>query len=186
MTKGTKSILFGVHQFLWHPFTVWLAWIYLNRTFPTWRECVCIVIHDWGYWGKENMDDEKGETHPELGARIAHRLFDSSDEKLNEGAYGCLCLYHSRHYARKDDSEPSQLCWADKYSIHFEPWWFYLPRAWLSGELQEYRTIADKAGLVPKEKTHREWYALIQAKLKVLGKAKRGEAIAYANPRRNF
>lgn len=24
-TMGARSLLFGVHQFLWHPFTVWLA-----------------------------------------------------------------------------------------------------------------------------------------------------------------
>lgn len=26
MRIGTKSILFGVHQFIWHPVTVYIAW----------------------------------------------------------------------------------------------------------------------------------------------------------------
>lgn len=57
MKTGTKSLLFGVHQFIWHPLTVLLAWIKLYG-WPAWEELVCIIIHDWGYWGKSNMDGE--------------------------------------------------------------------------------------------------------------------------------
>ena len=52
-----------------------------------------------------------------------------------------LCLYHSRHFAKTADAEPSRLCWADKLSILYEPWWLYLPRAWAS--LQGYRRLVD-------------------------------------------
>lgn len=176
MKTGTKSLLFGVHQFAWHPFTVWLAWIWLFRKLPTFKETICIVIHDWGYWGSAHMDDERGERHPELGAKIAGYLFG--------GKYDRLCLFHSRHYARNFNSEPSPLCWADKLSILFEPWWLYLPRAWASGELAEYRQIANDTGFMSLEVSHREWHSWIRERLLTLGKEKRGDAVEYANPDR--
>ena len=74
MNVGTKSLLFGVHQFIWHPVTVLIAWVSLYGR-PTWRELICIIVHDWGYWGAPNMDGEEGERHPEVGAEIALRLF---------------------------------------------------------------------------------------------------------------
>ena len=36
----------------------------------------------------------------------------------------------------------SRLCVADKLSITLEPWWFYLPRVILSGEIKEYMRLA--------------------------------------------
>jgi len=134
MKTGTKSILFGVHQFFWHPLTVWMAWIWLYRRVPGFRETFCIIIHDWGYWGKRMMDDREGQRHPEFAAKIAGRLFGEK--------YRLLCLYHSRHYAKSAGEEPSKLCWADKMSIIFDPMFLYLPRAWMSGELFEYRDNA--------------------------------------------
>ena len=192
MKTGTKSLLFGVHQFLWHPVTVWIAWVWLFRKLPNIKETICIIVHDWGYWGKTNMDDEEGERHPETGAKIAHVLldrwifipelhdFDLSVRKTT--VYRDLCLFHSRHYARKAGQEPSLLCWADKLSIIFEPWWLYLPRAWASGELYEYRKIA--SGFVPLSASHREWYRWVQNRLSTLGREKRGDVVPYCNPAR--
>jgi hypothetical protein len=172
MTTGTKSLLFGVHQFIWHPITVIIAWYKLYHALPSWREVICIIIHDWGYWGKENMNGEKGIKHPELAWEIALYLFD--DPK-----WAYFCLYHSRHYARDNKMPPSLLCWADKISILYDPWWFYLPRAWLSGELAEYRKEANNAGLCGDELTHREWFVWIRRHMKILGKAQRGDAVPY-------
>jgi hypothetical protein len=163
MKTGTKSLLFGVHQIFWHPITVWIAWIYLYRKCPTWKESICIIIHDWGYWGKICMDDEEGETHPELGAKIARKLFGQ--------CYYDFCLYHSRHYAKKIGIEPSKLCWADKCSIIFDPWWLYLPRALASGELKEYRKNA--SNFVPLEKSHKEWFGWIRIRFKNLALEKK-------------
>lgn len=176
MKTGTKSLLFGVHQVIWHPVTVYLAWVWLYRRFPTWRETVCIVIHDWGYWGKSKMDDEEGERHPETGAYLAGRLLGQP--------YHDLCLLHSRHYARNAGKTPSSLCWADKMSICFEPWWLYLPRAWASGELYEYRHMASVTGFIDKSASHMKWYRWIQKRLKKLGQEKRGDAVSYVNPER--
>ena len=142
---GRRSLLFGVHQFLWHPWTVYQAWRRLYGR-PNWREAVCIVIHDWGYWFAPNIDGPEGQRHPEWGARIARRWLGD--------AYGDLVLYHSRHYARLHGKAPSKLCWADKLSILYEPKWFYLLRATLSGEIREYRRNGmDRIGL---ERSHGE------------------------------
>jgi len=178
MTTGTKSLLFGVHQFVWHPVTVYIAWIVLYKRFPTFKETVCIIIHDWGYWGKVNMDDKEGETHPELGAKIARALFGWQ--------YFKLCLHHSRHYVRASGQQPSLLCWADKYSIVFDPWWLYLPRAWMSGELQEYRKMAEKCGLVKPGASHRAWHRWCTDRFKILAKTKCPDVVSYANREKEY
>ncbi len=174
LKTGTKSILFGVHQFIWHPITVLIAWRKIYQSWPTWRELICIIIHDWGYWGQEHMDDVEGEKHPELAAHIALYLF-------NDSKWSWFCLYHSRHYARSFHMEPSALCWADKLSIIYDPWWLYLPRAWLSGELFEYRAEAASVGLCPITASHREWYAWVREHLSTLGIEKRGDAARYTH-----
>ncbi len=173
MKTGTKSLLFGVHQFIWHPVTVYIAWVWLYKKFPNWKELICIIIHDWGYWGKKKMDDDEGQRHPELAAIIALMLLD---EEFDDTYYQ-LCLYHSRHYAKNDYAEPSKLCWADKLSILFDPFWLYLPRAWLSGELKEYRENCSH--LIDINKSHLEWYKFIKKYFIKLGKEQRGDACAY-------
>lgn len=175
MKLGRRSILFGVHQFLWHPITVLIAWWRLYG-WPGWRELVCIFIHDWGYWYAPDMDGEEGEKHPELAAKPAGKWFGPE--------YRDLCLYHSRHYARRAGVEPSRLCWADKLSILYDPRWFYLLRARLSGELREYRETAAKAGFIPLTASDQEWFAWIRDRLSTLGREKRGDAVAYVNPGR--
>jgi hypothetical protein len=173
MRVGTKSLLFGVHQFIWHPITVFIAWR-AKYGWPSWREVVCIVVHDWGYWGAPNMDGAEGERHPELGAHIAMRLFGAK--------YRDMCLHHSRHYCRQAQAEPSKLCWADKLSICYDPWWLYIPRAMLSGEINEYRQLAASAGFVPLSATHREWFRWVQDLLRTVGQKESATAVPYVNP----
>jgi hypothetical protein len=182
MKTGTKSLLFGVHQFIWHPITVYIAWIWINKSLPNWKETVCIIIHDWGYWGKDNMDDEEGEKHPEWAANWARKHLDIHIKnwfypKQNE--YYELCLFHSRHLARYYNAKPSRLCWPDKLSIIFEPWWLYLPRAWATGELYEYREQAK--AFIPLSASHREWFKWVKNRLATLGIEKRGDVVPYVN-----
>lgn len=76
MKIGTKSVLFGAHCFLIHPFFVMVAWIKLYG-FPLHPAIwLSFFFHDLGYLGKPNMDGEEGETHVELGAKVLHLLFD--------------------------------------------------------------------------------------------------------------
>jgi hypothetical protein len=167
---GTRSLLWGVHQFIWHPLTVYRAWVSLYGR-PTWREVICIIIHDWGYWGCPNMDGPEGEEHPRLGARVATWLFGP--------AYGDLTLLHSRHLAKKDGREPSRLCWADKLSHLYEPPWWYLLRARLSGELREYRQLAADGGFISLATSDAEWFAWIQDRFRKLATEQRGDAVPY-------
>jgi hypothetical protein len=160
MNIGKKSLLFGVHQFAIHPLVVLLAWIKLYGM-PNFKELACIIIHDWGYWFTANMDGEEGEKHPEFAARLAGKWFGEE--------YANLCLYHSRTYSSKAGVEPSRLCWADKLSISYEPWWLYLPRAYATGELKEYREKAAVNGGFSKCRTNKEWFYWIQKKFIKLG-----------------
>jgi len=73
---GTRSILFGYHQFLIHPLVLAVAWWRLYG-FPTdIRLWVAFFIHDLGYWGKPNMDGDEGELHPYWAANKMHKWFD--------------------------------------------------------------------------------------------------------------
>ena len=176
MRVGTKSLLFGVHQFIWHPLTVLLAWRQLYKRWPTPREAICILIHDFGYWSLPNMDDEEGSRHPEWAYRFV--LY-----RLRWGVnWAMFCLLHSRHYARGFGSEPSLLCWADKLSILFDPPWFYLFRARLSGELAEYRQCAAYAGVVPLSATDSEWLAVVRERFRRIAHSRRGDVVSYVNP----
>lgn len=169
MRVGTKSVLFGVHQCLWHPITVILAWRHIYGTYPSWRMLICIIVHDLGYVGCSTIDGEDGERHVELGARIAGWLFGSR--------YRDEVLFHSRHYARNAQRDPSDLCWADKASVLFDPAWFYLLRARLSGELSEYRGNA--AAYVSMEEEDITWFLWYQSRVKKLLESRRGDAVPY-------
>jgi len=150
MKIGTKSLLFGAHQFIIHPIIVFIAWWKLYGFPFDPRLWVAFIVHDWGYWGKSNMDGDEGEIHVFLGADIMHKLFDRKHKTTNIGrgqtimiggtyTWYNFTLFHSRFYAKKNNHPISKLCVADKYAIVLDPWWFYLIRASLSSEIKEYR-----------------------------------------------
>ncbi len=161
MRVGTKSILFGAHQFLIHPIIVARAW-WILYGFP-WdpRLWVAFFVHDLGYLGSRDMDGEEGEAHVFLGAKIMGWLFDRREwrgdwdllprlfnrlcgyRQLGGGtncSWYCLSFSHSRFMAKRYGISPSRLCFADKLAIALEPWWLYLPRVKLTGEILEYRS----------------------------------------------
>ena len=154
MKLGTKSVLYGAHAFYLHPWFVALAWWKLYG-FP-WdpRLWVAFFVHDLGYWGSPNMDGEEGERHPEWAARLMTRWFDPLRRGHTQvmvdgtwsdpvGRWGEFVLYHSRFYAKKHGCRPpSRLCMADKLAVALEPWWLYLPRVILTGEIREYMSLA--------------------------------------------
>ncbi len=131
MKIGTKSILYGVHAFWLHPWFVALAWWKLFG-FP-WdpRLWVAFFVHDFGYWGKSNMDGPEGESHVCLGANIMHKF--GTD-------WWWLCLSHSRFWAKNNNVRVSSLCVADKWAMIITPTWLYLLMARATGEIREYRT----------------------------------------------
>jgi hypothetical protein len=162
MKIGTKSVLFGAHQFILHPLLCALAWWRLYG-FP-WdpRLWLAFVVHDLGYVGKAEMDGPEGELHVEWGARLMGRLFGPK--------WYDLCVYHSRFRAKQDGRKPSRLCIADKYLIVLEPAWLYLPRVRLSGEVREYMSKAHAGGKYSTmnlaTRNQLAWYKSVQAYLR--------------------
>lgn len=159
MTIGTKSVLFGVHCFWWHPITVFLAFRRLWARWPTLPEIIGIVVHDLGYFGCHDIDGLDGKQHPKKGSELAYRLvyciyapffvLRYRSFWFGRAAAGAVAhdarqfvKYHSRHMASIDRMYVSNLCWPDKFSILQEPKWWYLFRAKLSGELREYELRA--------------------------------------------
>lgn len=136
MKLGTKSLLWGVHQFLWHPCCVLRAWVDLYGRPSPW-ELVAIVIHDWGYWGSPNIDGPEGENHTHRSKHVmlflAELCSPGAQRELAE-----LVLLHSRRTAAGRGTSPSRLCWADKLAVKYDPDWFFVLRATLSGEIREF------------------------------------------------
>ncbi len=160
MRVGTKSVLFGAHSPLVHPCFVALAWWKLYGFPFDPRLWISFFIHDLGYFGKANIDGKEGEKHVEFGAGIMKRFFGDY--------WGDFCKYHSRYYAKKDHKPFSRLCVADKLGVGITPSWIFLPLAWFSGELEEYKRLS----LEPKY-THlnnpytkgRPWFLKLKQKL---------------------
>lgn len=175
MNVGTKSILFGVHAFWWHPFTVALAWRRLYGKWPDRYEWCAILCHDLGYLGKPNMDGPEGRAHPVRGADWAARLAEkvarwSGKTELQQMAKHSeiyhFTIFHSREYSKLNHREPSKLCWADKFCCFYDPPWFYLLRARLSGEIYEFR--ANSRGAIPNTFSYADWYGWYRDKINVL------------------
>jgi hypothetical protein len=163
MRAGTKSLLFGEHQFLIHPLYVALAWRSMFGFPRDLRLWLCFLVHDWGYWGKEDMDGESGRKHPWPGAVLAHRLLDRGPGISY--AWMDFCLYHSRYIAEKGmifERPVSRLALADKMSFVMMPWWVYLPLAWLSGSLREY--MDNGRGMGEPTVGYREWHRALCSK----------------------
>ena len=187
MKIGTKSILFGAHQFLLHPWFVAAAWWRLYG-FP-WdlRLWVAFFVHDLGYWGKPNMDGLEGEEHVLLGANILSDLFDAvtePDGKRETCPYHfgtqnirwfSFAQFHSRFWAKRNNRDVSKLGVADKLSIALTPAWLYLPAVRATGEIREYmalvkaRTSAGEpkyASMQLATNDEARWYADVQEYLR--------------------
>lgn len=154
MRVGTKSLLFGAHQFILYPLFLAVAWTKLYGLPLDPRLWIAFIVHDWGYFGRENMDGDKGQRHPELGGKIMARLFGQD--------WGDFCRLHSRYYAKLEGREPSPLCAADKLVLLVTPRWIYLPAVRATGEVQEY-TALYAAWRGVESVTIEEWYDGLRA-----------------------
>lgn len=167
MTVGTKSLLFGVHQFAVHPWFVAWAWWRLYGFPIDPRLWVAFIVHDWGYWGCPNMDGPEGEEHPRLGANIMRRLFGQ--------AWWEFCYCHSRFLSKRECKQFSRLCVADKLAIALTPSWIYIPAAILSGELSEY--MSGQGARTPAgDRSPLEWHRAVRAYCAAWAKEHRGGA----------
>jgi hypothetical protein len=166
MRIGTKSLLFGAHQVLLHPWFVAAAWRRLYGFPCDPRLWIAFFTHDLGYWQSRDMDGPEGERHVELAARWMGRLFGSEWQDF--------CLYHSRFYAKRDGQPFSRLCVADKLAIALTPAWLYLPLARATGEIREYMKLAKARTAAGEPKyasmklttsSEARWYADVQVYL---------------------
>lgn len=164
---GPRSVLFGAHQFLIHPFYVNKAWVQLYKSKPTWRDRVAFFLHDLGYlcqWCR-SMDGSDGLLHPEWGARATSWLFDSritvyKDGHLitERGTYWYnFCAGHSRHYAEHIGISYSPLMRPDKLATHLYPRWLYGLLMFLSDEYKEYIAYWISKGNYPGTPTDSAW-----------------------------
>jgi hypothetical protein len=154
MTLGTKTLLFGVHQVFIHPLLVTVAWVKLYRSFPSWREMFCIVIHDWGYWGKPDLKNADGDAHPELGAKIAGRVLGPE--------WSDFILGHSSFYMVRKGVKQSKLFGPDKYWHCMIPLWLYKMLSVPSGEFKHYRELKHARQVADQEESDAEWWAKLQ------------------------
>lgn len=185
MKMGTKSLLFGAHQFLIHPLFVALAWWKLYGFPKDWRLWVAFYLHDIGYFGCEKMDDEKGEEHPITGAALVSAICDrgadpncpccrgtiihsNADEEWKcedcyQREYHWLkfTLYHSRFLAKRNGAQFSKLCVADKYAFCLTPAWLYVPMTMATGEIWEYMGTCSSSVYNPWQ-----WHSDLKAYLK--------------------
>jgi hypothetical protein len=143
MRRGTKSLLFGYHQVLLHPWFVLWGWhrVYgLGRGSGLWglETLLAVVIHDWGYWGCHTMDGADGERHPERCARAVLRLLGCLGLKRFARRLSGEVLRHSRFYAEMAGLSPNRLCWADKAAVALMPGCMWALLTHFSGEGYEY------------------------------------------------
>lgn len=105
-----------MHLFDWKPVIKYGVWIYMPR-------------------GRTRalLDKVFGERLAPVRASLDGRNFDR-----RAMGWWYWSLYHSRFLAKGHGEEYSSLCVAGKYAFVLEPWWFYLPRVILSGEIHEY------------------------------------------------
>ncbi len=169
MKTGTKSILFGVHQFIIHPVMILIAWQIIYRQRPNFLELCAIITHDLGYWGSPNMDGVEGELHPLSMAKWWRKYFGKFGEKVAVEILG-----HSRFYSAKNGLHLSRLFQADKLCVALYPKWLYLLLANLSGEIKEYMVIASKKegkylDLLTGSTTQIEWLIEVQAHMALVG-----------------
>lgn len=143
MKVGTRSVIFGAHQFLIHPLFVALAWRKLYGAWPHNRQIwAAIFLHDIGYIGLPNMDGREGQNHPLKGAVIVSKLFDKEGGERIHGLpyWFWFTATHSRYCARNLDATPSRLMRADKLATALMPLPLYMLLVLLSGEWREYVT----------------------------------------------
>lgn len=168
---GTRSVLYGYHCFLLHPWFVWIAYCKLYGFTLDPRIITACIVHDLGYVGKRNMDGPEGETHPTVGAKIMHWLFDGYIDTWNDVTcrssrstrWHDFTLYHSRHYSKKAGQPYSRLCVADKLAFCLTPKWLFIAMMYATGEIHEYLANARKgAGKVSGENAS-IWYDTLKA-----------------------
>jgi hypothetical protein len=131
LSRGTSSLLFGAHQLIIHPLILAYCYYKLYGLTLDPRVWISFIVHDWGYFGKPNMDGQEGKMHPVFGAMIMKSLFGK------KWYYFTVC--HSRYMSDFYKLKVSRLCMADKMAILYTPLWLYT-----KSELSEYMSYCNE------------------------------------------
>jgi hypothetical protein len=176
MKIGTKSVLFGAHQFILHPLLLIVGWwqeygasrvligyrmvweeVRLNKRESLRRlvqRSVRASIWDPRLWVAFIVHDlgYLGKPNMDGPEGETHPEFGAAVmRRLFGEPWGEFVLTHSRYYAKRLNRPVSPLCMADKRVIIIEPWWLYLPRVWATGELAEFMAVAQRRATAPIE-----------------------------------
>lgn len=175
MKIGTKSVLFGAHQFILHPLLLFIGWWqeygfrrveigYVTRTVgrsiydeiadpfaEPWqiREQFLTSLWDPRLWVAFIVHDLGYWGKPNMDGPEGETHPEFGARLLQRwfgDPWGELVLYHSRYFAKRANRAVSPLCHADKRVIILEPSWIYLPRVWATGELREFIAVAKRRG----------------------------------------
>jgi hypothetical protein len=141
-----------------------LGWkLYHGRWPNRLHEWLAIFFHDLGYVGCSDMDGPSGISHPERSVKCLQWFWPECIRWTGwffVVASG-LINGHSRSFAAKRGLPTSSLCAPDKLSVLFDPEWFYLLRARLSGEIWEYIRNSPTPDATP-----REWLRAYKAEVR--------------------
>jgi hypothetical protein len=121
------------------------------------------------------MDGPEGQDHPWNGAHIACRLFKKLPDKL---AVMMHVLGHSKHFSKKYGFALSPLYAPDKLCAIYDPAWFYLLRANLSGEVHEFMANAP----APVQVGQFIWYRWYQSLVRKQHLCRKNELPTTASP----
>lgn len=164
---GTRSLLFGYHQFILHPLVLAVAWTKLYGFPRDWRLWMAFFVHDLGYVGKNQMDGPDGELHPYFGARFMHSFFGGKKGAEDHLTWYNFMLYHSRFLAKQDGAQPSKLCYADKLAIIILPAWIQVLLMSLTGEIHEYMRAPHKGTTSGDGMTRLQWVNAMKQHLRL-------------------
>lgn len=180
MRVGTRSILFGYHQALLHPWYTLQAWRILYGTWPRWHELAAIITHDLGYWGSRDMDGPEGEAHPERAAAWWSGRFGTFGDQVAAEILG-----HSRFYATSHGLPLSRLFRADKLAVALYPVWLAMFLLRLSGEIHEYRQQSRDGRYENGDRdTALQWHLEVRAHCTLLGLRGEDHVVAMQAARR--
>ncbi len=127
MKEGTKSVLIGCHNPLFHGTWVLMAWRLEYKAWPKWWEIVGIFLHDIGVGGRQYLSDDKAKIgHWERGAHyteliVWHLARHRRKAYLRQRAY----QFVAGHCPEESGYLQSKLARPDKRS------WIVAPTAWL-------------------------------------------------------
>jgi len=169
MSEGTKSYLFGCHHFILHPYSVLKAWRKEYKSWPTWWELICILLHDIGICGREYLSDGKAKRgHWEKGADLSFNVILLLAPRRRQFylAYRAY-IFCAGHCPSESDYTMSRLYRADKKS------WLEAPMWWLRSNARIEKFVISAE----------EWVAIVRKQLEHKGYNGDGAHSMYMNIR---